>query len=79
MAETYEKPLPFLPDIINTLLQVYNSAHHSMFPLLYDSLVAVIDAAGNALNTPEYKALLLPTFFNKWNATQDSDTYKSFV
>ncbi|KAJ3369482.1 hypothetical protein GGF31_005192 [Allomyces arbusculus] len=65
--------VPHLGTILPALVHCFSIYQHNNLMNLYDCIGTLAEAAGNALNTPEFAALMLPPLFHQWHKLADTD------
>ncbi|GBP84814.1 Transportin-1 [Eumeta japonica] len=65
--------VPYLGEILLTLVYAFNKYQHKNLLILYDAIGTLADSVGHHLNKPEYINLLMPPLITKWNFLKDED------
>jgi transportin-1 len=65
--------VPYLPQIIETLVIAFKKYQAKNLLILYDAIGTLSDSVGNNLNKPEYIIQLMPPLIDKWNSLRDED------
>lgn len=71
--ESTSELLPYLNNILETLVIAFTRYQHKNLLILYDAIGTLADSIGDQLNQPNYINLLMPPLINKWNLLQDDD------
>ena len=65
--------VPFLHDIIHTLVCAFTKYQHKNLLILYDAIGTLAESVGPYLNIQEYIGMLMPPLIEKWNSLGDKD------
>ncbi|XP_053952667.1 transportin-1-like [Anastrepha ludens] len=65
--------VPYLEDILKTLIYAFSKYQHTNLPGLYDAVGTLADSVGHHLNKPQYIDILMPPLIKKWNLLKDDD------
>ena len=65
--------VPYLTDILQTLVAAFEKYQQKNLLILYDAVGTLADAVGPALNHPDYIKLMMPPLIQKWNELKDDD------
>uniref|UniRef100_A0A146M7U2 Transportin-1 n=3 Tax=Lygus hesperus TaxID=30085 RepID=A0A146M7U2_LYGHE len=71
--EAGAKLVPYLDNIIQTLVTAFPNYQRKNLAILYDAVGTLARYVGQHLNKQHYIDLLMPRVIDKWNATQDDD------
>lgn len=66
--------LPYLDQILTTLVQAFDKYQHKNLLNLYDAIGTLAEAVKHHLNQPKYIELLMPPIIKKWNSIGDTDS-----
>eukprot|EP00057_Strongylocentrotus_purpuratus_P027566 XP_011682040.1 PREDICTED: transportin-1 [Strongylocentrotus purpuratus] len=65
--------VPYLPNILETLVYAFSKYQHKNLLILYDAIGTLADSVGHHLNKEEHIAILMPPLIAKWNSLKDED------
>ncbi|XP_037802040.1 transportin-1-like [Penaeus monodon] len=65
--------VPYLADILKTLVFAFRKYQAKNLLILYDAIGTLADSVGNYLNKEEYIQMLMPPLIEKWNVLKDED------
>lgn len=65
--------VPYLDDVVQTLVQAFNYYQAKNLLILYDAVGTLADAVGTHLNKPQYVEALMTPLMVKFDTTLDSD------
>ena len=65
--------VPFLYDIIQTLVFAFSKYQHKNLLILYDAIGTLAESVGPYLNNPEYIGMFMPPLIERWNSLRDDD------
>ena len=65
--------VPFLYDIIQTLVFAFSKYQHKNLLILYDAIGTLAESVGPYLNKQEYIGMFMPPLIEKWNNLTDDD------
>ncbi|XP_027199136.1 transportin 1 [Dermatophagoides pteronyssinus] len=65
--------VPYLDNILKTLVSAFGKYQHKNLLILYDAIGTLADSVGYHLNRPEFIELLMPPLIQKWNSLSDND------
>ncbi|KAG7167950.1 Transportin-1-like [Homarus americanus] len=65
--------VPYLADILKTLVFAFKKYQAKNLLILYDAIGTLADSVGNYLNKEEYIQMLMPPLIEKWNVLKDED------
>ncbi|XP_076040729.1 transportin 1 [Oratosquilla oratoria] len=65
--------VPYLLDILKTLVFAFRKYQAKNLLILYDAIGTLADSVGNYLNKEEYIQMLMPPLIEKWNVLKDED------
>ena len=65
--------IPFLAQILDTLVFAFKKYQAKNLLILYDAVGTLADSVGGHLNKPEFIHKLMPPLIEKWNALRDED------
>lgn len=65
--------VPFLDQILSSLVQAFDKYQHKNLLNLYDAVGTLAEAVKINLNQQKYIDLLMPPIIKKWNSLQDGD------
>ncbi|CAB3404704.1 unnamed protein product [Caenorhabditis bovis] len=71
--EAGEQLIPFLPNILDTLVRAFGVYQAKNLLILYDALSTLANSVGEALCAPQYVQVLMPPLMNKWERLSDDD------
>lgn len=66
--------VPYLDQILPTLVQAFDKYQHKNLLNLYDAVGTLAEAAKNHLNQPKFIHMLMPPIIAKWNSLSDTDS-----
>ena len=65
--------VPFLYDIIQTLVLAFSKYQHKNLLILYDAIGTLAESVGPYLNNQEYIGMFMPPLIERWNSLRDDD------
>lgn len=65
--------VPYLDQILTTLVQAFDKYQHKNLLNLYDAVGTLAESVKHHLNQPRYIELLMPPIITKWNKLSDAD------
>lgn len=65
--------VPYLHEILQTLVLAFSKYQHKNLLILYDAIGTLAESVGPHLNREEYITMLMPPLFEKWNTLGDDD------
>ncbi|KAI6648697.1 Transportin-1 [Oopsacas minuta] len=65
--------VPFLFDIIQTLVYAFSKYQHKNLLILYDAIGTLAESVGPYLNNQEYIGMFMPPLIERWNSLGDND------
>ena len=65
--------VPYLKQIIETLVHAFRKYQAKNLLILYDAIGTLADSVGSHLNRPEYIQLLMPPLIERWNLLKNDD------
>lgn len=65
--------VPFLNEVLPTLVMAFNKYQHNNLLILYDAIGTLAESVGENLNRPEYVQCLMEPLIAKWNTLRDDD------
>ncbi|CAI5441635.1 unnamed protein product [Caenorhabditis angaria] len=71
--EAGDQLIPFLPNILDTLVRAFAIYQAKNLLILYDALGTLANSVGDALCRPEYVQALMPPLMEKWERLSDDD------
>uniref|UniRef100_A0A1I8H083 Transportin-1 n=1 Tax=Macrostomum lignano TaxID=282301 RepID=A0A1I8H083_9PLAT len=71
--ETCSDLVPYLGDIVQTLVFAFQRYQHKNLLILYDAIGTLADSVGSHLNQEAFVQLLMPRLFQKWESLNDDD------
>lgn len=71
--EACDQLVPYMPHILQTLVQAFSKYQHKNLLILYDAIGTLADSVGSALNTPEYVQVIMQPLAARWERLQDTD------
>jgi len=65
--------VPYLDQILSTLVQAFDKYQHKNLLNLYDAVGTLAESVKYHLNQPKYIEILMPPIIKKWNRLKDTD------
>ena len=65
--------VPFLYDIIQTLVFAFSKYQHKNLLILYDAIGTLAESVGPYLNNQDYIGMFMPPLIERWNSLRDDD------
>eukprot|EP00040_Diaphanoeca_grandis_P029262 m.171075 g.171075 ORF g.171075 m.171075 type:complete len:904 (-) comp31631_c1_seq1:64-2775(-) len=65
--------IPYLEGILQTFMTAHSSFQKKNMIILYDAIMTLADAVGEALNTPKFVQMLMPPLMDRWRTLDMHD------
>ncbi|VDP14610.1 unnamed protein product [Soboliphyme baturini] len=65
--------VPYLPQILETLINAFDKYQAKNLLILYDAVGTLADSVGQYLNSPEFIESLMPALIHKWSILRNTD------
>lgn len=71
--EACNELVPYLPEILTTLVEAFKRYQAKNLLILYDAVGTLADSVGMNLSQPEYVEMLMAPLMSKWGTLKDDD------